>query len=142
MFNVESDEVEASSNSAAERGSNKRPRETTTPLARLVEATTRTVEVKREMGDVRSQMSEAKREMAEVRSQMSEVQGQLEDALHCVVCMVEPRSVVLQPCNHYVCCHSCAAAQDECPATGCKTRISHRVNNVCSAPHLQTFQMS
>ena len=128
MSNIDSDEIEAGSHSGAETGSRKRPRETATPLARLVQATTRTVEVKREM--------------AEVRSQMSEVQGQLEDALQCVVCMVDPRSVVLQPCNHYVCCHSCAAAQDECPATGCKTHITHRVNNVCSAPHLQTFQVS
>ena len=128
VFNIDSGEVEASNHSAVETGSNKRPRETTTPLTRLVEATTRTVEVKKEM--------------AEVRTQMSEVQGQLEDALHCVICMVEPRSVVLQPCNHYVCCLSFAVAQDECPATGCKTNITNRVSNVCSAPHLQAFQVS
>ena len=128
VFDIDSGEVEASSHAPAKIGSNKRPCETMTPLTRLVEATTRTVEVKKEM--------------AEVRSQMREVQGQLEDALHCVVCMVTPRSVVLQPCNHYVCCLTCAAAEDKCPATGCNTNITNRVNNVCSAPHLQAFEVS
>ena len=68
--------------------------------------------------------------------------AKLEDVLHCVVCMVTPRSVVLQLCNHYVCCLTCAAAQDKCPATGCNTNITNRVNNVCSAPHLQAFEVS
>ncbi|XP_059572624.1 putative E3 ubiquitin-protein ligase UNKL isoform X3 [Alligator mississippiensis] len=37
----------------------------------------------------------------------------------CVVCREHNRSVVLQPCQHYVLCEHCAAKQQECPC--CKT---------------------
>ncbi|XP_014383286.1 putative E3 ubiquitin-protein ligase UNKL, partial [Alligator sinensis] len=40
----------------------------------------------------------------------------------CVVCREHNRSVVLQPCQHYVLCEHCAAKQQECPC--CKTTKS------------------
>ncbi|XP_035254016.1 putative E3 ubiquitin-protein ligase UNKL isoform X1 [Anguilla anguilla] len=39
----------------------------------------------------------------------------------CVVCQKHDRSVVLQPCQHYVLCESCAPGSAECPY--CKTKI-------------------
>ncbi|XP_053897481.1 putative E3 ubiquitin-protein ligase UNKL isoform X3 [Malaclemys terrapin pileata] len=38
----------------------------------------------------------------------------------CVVCQEHDRSVILQPCQHYVLCEHCAAKQQECPY--CKTK--------------------
>ncbi|XP_065416452.1 putative E3 ubiquitin-protein ligase UNKL isoform X3 [Chrysemys picta bellii] len=38
----------------------------------------------------------------------------------CVVCQEHDRSVILQPCQHYVLCEHCAAKQQECPC--CKTK--------------------
>ncbi|XP_025051586.1 putative E3 ubiquitin-protein ligase UNKL isoform X2 [Alligator sinensis] len=40
----------------------------------------------------------------------------------CVVCREHNRSIVLQPCQHYVLCEHCAAKQQECPC--CKTTKS------------------
>ncbi|KAG7259904.1 hypothetical protein CRUP_025288, partial [Coryphaenoides rupestris] len=39
----------------------------------------------------------------------------------CVVCQKHERSVVLQPCQHYVLCGSCAPSKTECPY--CRTKI-------------------
>uniref|UniRef100_A0A8C3XV35 Unk like zinc finger n=1 Tax=Chelydra serpentina TaxID=8475 RepID=A0A8C3XV35_CHESE len=38
----------------------------------------------------------------------------------CVVCQEHDRSVILQPCQHYVLCEPCATKQQECPC--CKTK--------------------
>nr|XP_033819161.1 putative E3 ubiquitin-protein ligase UNKL isoform X1 [Geotrypetes seraphini] len=39
----------------------------------------------------------------------------------CIVCQEHNRSVVLQPCQHYVLCEHCAPSKPECPY--CKTKI-------------------
>ncbi|XP_061606356.1 putative E3 ubiquitin-protein ligase UNKL isoform X1 [Phyllopteryx taeniolatus] len=39
----------------------------------------------------------------------------------CVVCQKHDRSIVLQPCQHYVLCESCASSKAECPY--CRTKI-------------------
>ncbi|XP_051994655.1 putative E3 ubiquitin-protein ligase UNKL isoform X3 [Xyrauchen texanus] len=39
----------------------------------------------------------------------------------CVVCQKHDRSIVLQPCQHYVLCQNCASVKTECPY--CKTKI-------------------
>ncbi|XP_019731385.1 putative E3 ubiquitin-protein ligase UNKL isoform X1 [Hippocampus comes] len=39
----------------------------------------------------------------------------------CVVCQKHDRCVVLQPCQHYALCESCAASKAECPY--CRTKI-------------------
>ncbi|KAJ8344632.1 hypothetical protein SKAU_G00288250 [Synaphobranchus kaupii] len=39
----------------------------------------------------------------------------------CIVCQKHDRSVVLQPCQHYVLCENCAPSKTECPY--CKTKI-------------------
>ncbi|XP_006637127.1 putative E3 ubiquitin-protein ligase UNKL isoform X2 [Lepisosteus oculatus] len=39
----------------------------------------------------------------------------------CIVCQKLDRSVVLQPCQHYVLCENCAPSKTECPY--CKTKI-------------------
>ncbi|XP_051573247.1 putative E3 ubiquitin-protein ligase UNKL isoform X6 [Myxocyprinus asiaticus] len=39
----------------------------------------------------------------------------------CVVCQKHDRSIVLQPCQHYVLCQNCASGKTECPY--CKTKI-------------------
>ena len=39
------------------------------------------------------------------------VQGawpELPDSLECVVCMEQPRSVMMEPCGHVCCCADCA----------------------------------
>ncbi|KFO93200.1 Putative E3 ubiquitin-protein ligase UNKL, partial [Buceros rhinoceros silvestris] len=33
----------------------------------------------------------------------------------CIVCQEDDRSIILNPCRHYVLCDHCAAAQEECP---------------------------
>ncbi|KAM4698530.1 putative E3 ubiquitin-protein ligase UNKL isoform 2-T2 [Rhinophrynus dorsalis] len=38
----------------------------------------------------------------------------------CVVCHEQDRSIVLQPCQHYVLCEQCASSKPECPY--CKTK--------------------
>uniref|UniRef100_A0A8C0G0X7 Unk like zinc finger n=1 Tax=Chelonoidis abingdonii TaxID=106734 RepID=A0A8C0G0X7_CHEAB len=40
----------------------------------------------------------------------------------CVVCQEHDRSVILQPCQHYVLCEHCAAKQQECPCCKMKKR--------------------
>ncbi|XP_050823588.1 putative E3 ubiquitin-protein ligase UNKL isoform X4 [Gopherus flavomarginatus] len=40
----------------------------------------------------------------------------------CVVCQEHDRSVILQPCQHYVLCEHCAAKQLECPCCKMKKR--------------------
>ncbi|XP_036391058.1 putative E3 ubiquitin-protein ligase UNKL isoform X1 [Megalops cyprinoides] len=39
----------------------------------------------------------------------------------CIVCQKHDRSIVLQPCQHYVLCENCAPSKTECPY--CKTKI-------------------
>uniref|UniRef100_A0A8C2IRR8 Unk like zinc finger n=1 Tax=Cyprinus carpio TaxID=7962 RepID=A0A8C2IRR8_CYPCA len=39
----------------------------------------------------------------------------------CIVCQKHDRSIVLQPCQHYVLCQKCASSKMECPY--CKTKI-------------------
>ncbi|KAG5854595.1 hypothetical protein ANANG_G00039480 [Anguilla anguilla] len=39
----------------------------------------------------------------------------------CIVCQKHDRSIVLQPCQHYVLCENCAPGKTECPY--CKTKI-------------------
>jgi hypothetical protein len=46
-----------------------------------------------------------------------------EDITTCLVCMDAKRDVVVQPCNHFVMCHTCAETSKTCPAPGCKTPI-------------------
>ncbi|XP_008937918.1 PREDICTED: putative E3 ubiquitin-protein ligase UNKL, partial [Merops nubicus] len=38
----------------------------------------------------------------------------------CIVCQEDDRSIILNPCQHYVLCDHCAAAQEECPC--CKKK--------------------
>ena len=89
-------------------------------LSNLVEMSQKAVKVKQEL-----------------EQEKSAAQSKLEDSLNCVVCMERLRSVVLQPCNHFVCCALCAVAQQVCPATGCQTPIKRRIGGVCLAPSLQ-----
>uniref|UniRef100_A0A3B3RXL0 Unk like zinc finger n=1 Tax=Paramormyrops kingsleyae TaxID=1676925 RepID=A0A3B3RXL0_9TELE len=39
----------------------------------------------------------------------------------CMVCQKRDRSIILQPCQHYVLCESCAPSKTECPY--CETKI-------------------
>ena len=84
-----------------------------------------------------STLVEMSHKAIKVKQEVSAAQSKLEDSLNCVVCMGEPRSVVLQPCNHFVCCADCAVEQQLCPATGCQTPIKRRIKGVCLAPCLQ-----
>ncbi len=82
-----------------------------------------------------------KAEVAEARRGERDAQEKLHDLENCVVCMARPRSVLLRPCGHFVCCGECARGQRVCPATGCKTRIQSRLQGICTAPHLQEMSM-
>ena len=59
------------------------------------------------------------RQMEEARSASSSGQQQEEEDLRtrvtCVVCMVNRRSVVLKPCNHFAVCSTCADRLEKCP---------------------------
>ncbi|XP_056608509.1 putative E3 ubiquitin-protein ligase UNKL isoform X4 [Triplophysa dalaica] len=39
----------------------------------------------------------------------------------CIVCQKHDRSIVLQPCQHYLLCQNCASGKTECPY--CKTKV-------------------
>ena len=69
-----------------------------------------------------------------------EAREQLDDQLACVVCMEQPRSVVLRPCNHFVCCSECSGRLDCCPSVGCSTPIKTRLRGISMAPVQQSFQ--
>ena len=78
---------------------------------------------------------------SEVKQELVEARGQLEDHLACVVCLERTRTVVLRPCCHYVCCAPCAAMQSLCPAAGCFTPITQRLQGVSCVPHMQDFAL-
>lgn len=61
---------------------------------------------------------------AKLRSELEEVETILyaETATKCMKCEENPRSVTLNPCNHYVLCEICAKTQRDCPY--CQTPIS------------------
>ena len=98
-----------------------------TTLAHIIETSQKTVKIKQEVVEQRAAAADAK--------------GQLEDQLTCVVCMEQPRSAVLRPCNHYVCCSECAGRQTHCPSAGCSMPVKSRLWNICMAPHQQVFEM-
>ena len=104
----------------------KRPCEPTA-LAHIIETSQKTVKIKQEVVEQRAVAADAK--------------GRLEDQLACVVCMEQPRSVVLRPCNHYVCCSVCASQQTHCPSAGCSVLVTSRLQGICMAPHQQAFEM-
>ncbi|XP_073504186.1 putative E3 ubiquitin-protein ligase UNKL isoform X2 [Phyllobates terribilis] len=59
---------------------------------------------------------------SQLRSDLETIDG-LIFQLHsqkCVVCRENDRSIVLQPCQHYVLCEQCASSKPECPY--CKTK--------------------
>ena len=109
----------------AQRRGLKRPCETA--LAHIIETSQKTVKIKQEVVEQRAEAADAK--------------GRLEDQLACVVCMEQPRSVVLRPCNHYVCCSECARRQTHCPSAGCSVLVASRLRGICMAPHQQAFEM-
>ncbi len=52
-----------------------------------------------------------------------------EDAVKCVICLDNPRTMVLRPCRHLVLCNSCPRVT-ECPV--CRQRVQSRVRVVLS----------
>ena len=96
-------------------------------LAHTIETSQKTVKIKQEAVEQRAAAADAK--------------GRLEDQLACVVCMEQPRSVVLRPCSHYVCCSVCASQQTHCPSAGCSVLVTSRLQGICMAPHQQAFEM-
>ena len=96
-------------------------------LAHIIETSQKTVKIKQEVVEQRAAAADAK--------------GRLEDQLACVVCMEQPRSVVLRPCSHYVCCSVCASQQTHCPSAGCSMLVTSRLQGICMAPHQQAFEM-
>ncbi|XP_005164289.1 putative E3 ubiquitin-protein ligase UNKL isoform X2 [Danio rerio] len=61
---------------------------------------------------------------SQLRSDLDLIEGviyQLQSK-KCIVCQKHDRSIVLQPCQHYVLCQNCASGKKECPY--CKTKIS------------------
>ncbi|XP_058624574.1 putative E3 ubiquitin-protein ligase UNKL isoform X2 [Onychostoma macrolepis] len=60
---------------------------------------------------------------SQLRSELDLIDGviyQLQSK-KCIVCQKHDRSIVLQPCQHYVLCQNCASGKTECPY--CKTKI-------------------
>ena len=98
-----------------------------TALAHLIEASQKTVRIKQEV--------------VEHKAAAADAEERLEDQLACVVCMAQPRSAVLRPCNHYVCCSQCAMQQTHCPSAGCGMPVKSRLQGICMAPHQQAFEM-
>ena len=96
-------------------------------LAHMIETSQKTVKIKQEVVEQRAAAADAKE--------------RLEDQLACVVCMAQPRSVVMRPCNHYVCCSVCASQQTHCPSAGCSMLVTSRLQDICMAPHQQVFEM-
>jgi len=44
----------------------------------------------------------------------------------CLVCQMQPSSILAQPCNHCALCYTCAAHTDECPI--CRATIVHKTS--------------
>ncbi|XP_065416455.1 putative E3 ubiquitin-protein ligase UNKL isoform X6 [Chrysemys picta bellii] len=75
-----------------------------------------------ELAHIRQELDDANRKIKRWEDSWEQVK-QVIFQLHskkCVVCQEHDRSVILQPCQHYVLCEHCAAKQQECPC--CKTK--------------------
>ena len=70
---------------------------------------------------------------SKVKKEIVEARGRSEDQLTCVVCLEQPRSVVLRPCSHYVCCSACAHELEQCPSAGCDTPVRSRLQGISMA---------
>jgi len=90
--------------------------------------------------DQQDKLVSVKQETEVLTRERAELKDRLEDTLQCVVCMARERSVVFQPCNHFVCCEVCAQEQ-HCPSSGCGTAVSRRLRGVSMAPHQQCFDI-
>ncbi len=42
----------------------------------------------------------------------------------CVVCLTNPKEVLIKPCNHFALCEECVQQLDECPI--CRFKIEHK----------------
>jgi hypothetical protein len=47
------------------------------------------------------------------------------DQNDCLVCLDEPKGIILVPCGHYMLCATCAAAVGKCPL--CRAAIAQRI---------------
>jgi hypothetical protein len=69
------------------------------------------------------QQEEHGRALKRVKHEKAAVESKVEKAendLNCIVCMENPRAIMFEPCNHFVCCEECAARirssnNDACP---------------------------
>lgn len=55
---------------------------------------------------------------------------ELEAAMLCTVCMAQPRSVLLQPCGHWLLCLECSGRVEHCPV--CRENIVRRIRGHAS----------
>lgn len=53
-----------------------------------------------------------------------------EDLLQCVVCMDQPRKMLIRPCNHFCVCQSCVKQLQKCPICKCYINKSEIIFNV------------
>lgn len=69
-------------------------------------------------------LSALKALQAQARADLDDIEKviYLETATKCMCCEEQPRTVTLEPCNHYVLCDSCASTATECPY--CQTPLS------------------
>ncbi|XP_010140007.1 PREDICTED: putative E3 ubiquitin-protein ligase UNKL [Buceros rhinoceros silvestris] len=60
----------------------------------------------------------------------------------CIVCQEDDRSIILNPCRHYVLCDHCAAAQEECPCCHKKKKSVQKMDTEMRYLHTQQYPWS
>ena len=62
--------------------------------------------------------------MTRERDDAARERDEAQDRNECIVCMERPRAVVFRPCEHFLVCATCAAA-DACPF--CALAVEDRI---------------
>ena len=68
-----------------------------------------------------------------LKTKLEELEKKLlkeEESKQCVVCMDQPRELMIRPCNHYCVCQSCARRLQKCPMCNRLINRAERVYNV------------
>ena len=71
------------------------------------------------------EIAELREREEQVKQAQREAKEQADDEKLCVVCLSEPKSIMLEPCRHVCLCPACEPSIDKCPM--CREVPSRRV---------------